>query len=285
MHVITVLARSARIYLWPCVLANAALAGLVVRMPFFVSLQIGFILSLLASAGFLTNDLVDRKIDRVNDKKRLQGEPAKVLWGVGMLAAACLVAAMGIAVLAGGVPVVALSAAVSCGLLLYNFVLRATPVAATVLAASLCCSPIWFPFALQAEHLTWVHYLVVTMTLFGACAREIMLDVGDRPGDAAFGRRTLPVMLGDRVASVLSFVLMCVSCGLGLVLLVQFAQPPLRIGLVAGFVLVSLGAVLKPSLEVVLRPSRPAVNRYVRLTRIGQLLIPTMVLAGTFLLP
>lgn len=84
---------------------------------------------------------------------------------------------------------------------------------------------------------------------------------------------------------MLSFVLMCASCGLGLVLLVQFAPPSVRIVLVAGFVLVSLGAVLKPSFEVVIRPSRPAVDRYVRFTRIGQLLIPTIVLVGTFILP
>ena len=72
---------------------------------------------------------------------------------------------------------------------------------------------------------------------------------------------------------------------MGLVLLVHFARPLLRIALVTGFVLVSLGALLKPSLDVVLCPSRPTVTRYVRLTRIGQLLIPTTVLAGTFLLP
>jgi len=254
-------------------------------MTFSLSLQIGFILSLLASAGFVTNDVVDRRIDRVNDKKRLQDEPAKVLWGAGALAGACFVAAMAIAGFSGSMLVLALSSAVSCGLLLYNFVFRATPVAATALAASLCCSPIWFPFVVRCEHLSWVHYLVVTMSLFGACAREIILDVADHPGDAAFGRRTLPVVFGDRVASVLSFALMCVSCGVGLVLLVQFARPSLRVAVVAGFVLVSLAALLKPSLEVALSPSRPTINRYVRSTRVGQLLIPTMVLAGIFLLP
>jgi 4-hydroxybenzoate polyprenyltransferase len=128
-----------------------------------------------------------------------------------------------------------------------------------------------------------MYWLLLAVALFGVFAREIVLDISDQIGDALSGRYTLPVVLGEAVASVVSLVLMCISCVLGFLLLVWCGMSSLSIVLACCFAFVAVVALLKPSFDVARDRSASTIARYVYLTRIGLLLVPPLILSGTLL--
>ena len=60
-----------RIYLWPIIMINSVVVSIYAEIYYLVGLLIGTGLIFFASGGFLLNDLVDRKTDLINNKKRL----------------------------------------------------------------------------------------------------------------------------------------------------------------------------------------------------------------------
>ena len=279
-----IVVRCCRPYLWVPIFANSIAAGLSVGMATSVSVAVGTILSCLASFGFLLNDILDRRIDKIDRKGRLEDAPAGTIAGAGATGAALAGAGVVLAALTGRYAVLALTLVVLIGLVMYNAALRRVPFVATGLAACLCVSPLWFVMGAEWENVTAAHVLVLKMAVICAFAREVILDLKDLKGDRAFGRYTIPSLLGHRVACVLAVELTLACCGFGVASLLRSPVGPLAVLWIAVFVALVLWLFLRPTLAVLRSGGADAFRVYVAATRTGLLVVPTFLLLGTIVL-
>jgi 4-hydroxybenzoate polyprenyltransferase len=189
--------QSARLYFWPIIAANALAmsAGTGVdpyRMAWFAG-----VLAALASFGFILNDLLDRRIDLVNAAGHYERAAGHALV-VGWVAAAALFAAAASIAWWLGDREYRLAMALSVPLIVYSPLLRRLALVANVTTAALASSPLWAPMILaDAPIALWRLGLLSGAAVF-LVAREIVMDVRDRTGDAAGGRRTLVTWIGPR---------------------------------------------------------------------------------------
>lgn len=154
LHSLATIARCARPYLWSVIFTNCLVAGVSLSMSVPLSLLVAVILSFLASAGFLLNDLLDRQIDKVNKQGRLEDASVATRVGAGVTAAVFAIASLVLTFLTGESVVLLLTLSVLIGLVLYNVVLRRIPFVATAIASCLCASPLWFVMGVQFQHVS-----------------------------------------------------------------------------------------------------------------------------------
>lgn len=201
--------------LW-AVLSTRILAEPLLHMRQVVLL--GLAVALVAGAGNVVNDIADRTIDALNERRNVlnEGFPVAGAWSVYVL----LHVGAGLLTwqLAGELdmwryavllPVVALL------LLLYAFTLKCQPVLGNVLVAALCAGVPALVFL--AEPALWQQLgdsaaaqslgAYVTFAFFGTWARELAKDVQDLDGDRRAGCATLAVRWPTR--RVLALVWAC----------------------------------------------------------------------------
>src|SRR6266511_2372644 len=70
---------SMRLYFWPLIMANIVMMSITLSVAIWPALVFGLSLSVLASYGFLINDLCDRHIDRINRSGHFEHSTATTL--------------------------------------------------------------------------------------------------------------------------------------------------------------------------------------------------------------
>lgn len=205
-----------RLYLWPAIIMNAvAMTEPTYRLR---ALFAGACLCLLASFGFIINDLWDRAVDQANDRERLQHlrRPARV----GMLAFALSLVALAFSFAArAGEFAIPLAVGIATTLVLYTVALRRVLLVANVVAAAVSSSPLWVPLVLFESSMSAFRIGVLAAVFVLLVGREIVLDAKDEVGDRIAGRRTFPTVVGQPASVRLAMVLFA-SAGAGQIMTV-----------------------------------------------------------------
>lgn len=268
---------SCRLYFWPLIAANTAAATYGAGGDPWTSLDLSLVLCLLASFGFLANDLADRRIDLVNRAGHFEHANGGTLLIAAGTALLMVVTAMVLAWDAGPMDLIT-AASIASILLSYSYVLRRLPLVPNLATGVVASSPLWAPLMLSASGgRPWQWWQVGAIVLL-LTAREILMDVRDQLGDIAGGRRTLPIVFGARrCASAAAWLTLA-----GVVLLVL----AIAIGLRQVQVAAQMGALIlaaalaftllreTTSIATAEGDRRDAIQRYVYRTRLAMACLP-----------
>jgi len=187
------------------VLAGGSIALRALRIPNVLVLAamsaVGF-----GMAGYVLNDIWDRAADRVN---RPGGErplaAGRVTRGTADLCVAGgALVGLGAAALVNGTAVLVGLAALAV-LVLYSPVLKRRGLPGNVAVALVAGLPLMYG-AIAVGHAT-AGIVPWTLAAWIHLVREIVKDIDDQAGDRTLGRRTLPLVLGPRRASVVAAAL------------------------------------------------------------------------------
>ncbi|MFK8054660.1 MAG: UbiA family prenyltransferase [Saprospiraceae bacterium] len=167
-------------------------------------LMLGLALGFVAAAGNVINDIADRTIDQLNERKNplLDGFPVSAAWflyvGLNLVA---LFLTWQLAAELNRWAVASLLPLAILGLAGYSFALKCTPLVGNLLVSAFAAGVPGMVFIAEpmiAENLvksasaqSLVVYIVIAF--FGTLARELVKDLEDKHGDAAAGCQTLAV--------------------------------------------------------------------------------------------
>jgi 4-hydroxybenzoate polyprenyltransferase len=162
----------------------------------------------IAAGGYIINDYYDVKIDMIN-------KPARIVVGMLMKRRTAIILHTCInvvGILAGFLvnwKVGTVSAGISFLLWLYAVWLKKTAFAGNILisllsAASLLLLIFYYPFG------TGLIMIYATFAFFISLIREIIKDMEDMKGDAAFGCKTLPIIIGIRKTKTILFLIILI---------------------------------------------------------------------------
>ena len=274
------IARSSRLYFWPIIAANVltmtVVAGGDLRGMALFSLS----LSCLASFGFLVNDLCDRRIDLANDAGHFERSAPATLRAARLAAAAFCGAGLALA-WAVGPQVLAVAAGLAVGLAGYSPILRRAEVVPNVATAVFGSSPLWAPLLLSRSGGTTSQWWLVAAAVVVLVAREILMDVRDRHGDAVVGRRTLATLFGVAVSTRIGFGLtMLAVVPVALAVGAAATQLSFVVGLTVALVaIVTAGLLVVPAARIprdTAADPAQAIQAYVRRSRIAMALVPVL---------
>lgn len=196
---------SARVYFWPLITLNTLAMSFSIDANIFDGAVLGSSLSLLASFGFIFNDICDRRVDNINKAKRLEACTVSDLRKIGGIAALLLMGGLSLASAIGEEPFT-LAALVVFGLIVYTIVLRRILLVATLLSGAMAVSPLWIPLVLWGQNAT-VQWRFIAIMFIMVSAREIILDIKDVNGDGVVCRHTIATVFGLHVAKYAAFIL------------------------------------------------------------------------------
>ncbi len=270
--------KSARVRLWPFIAANAVCMSIAREASIGDSLRLGMMLSLLASYGFIVNDLKDRSIDATNNESRLQNADASTLVSVASAAGFALLVAF-LAAAQINFEAVLFTAALTLGLTAYSVFVRRLLLAATLLSAALSTSPLWVPVLLFHDGPVPFHLLIISAGYLLIMSREIVLDTKDRHGDALGSRRTFATVFGAafayRLASAFSLLGLSVMLFAPITINGYATRQLVSVSLLC---VAAVGYLTFHSLSIAASDTNSAYSRYVSMTRVSMLLIPLLVL-------
>lgn len=260
------LVKSARVYLWPLITANVLAVSWAVDGLHPDAIFLGVALCLLASFGFVLNDIFDRSVDHKNQAGRLEAAPPELLRlakgaAVGLVSLGLLVSSL------VGLQALGFALVVAVGLTLYTVYMRSWLVVSTALAACLSMSPLVGPVILFGASFRAFHLYVLAAAWLVLFGREVLLDVKDVAGDQAGGRATLATTMGASRGSRFGVTIILAGAVFLAVVLVSSA-PPLT-GLVG---MVILACVAIPGLRLVMHSGRGFAS-LVWWSRLGMLLL------------
>lgn len=171
------------------------------------------IVGLIAAGGYLLNDIIDVKTDQANHKRAFinDGTERSLAWlAYGVLVIAPIPYAYSLASEINHPEYMPLYFIVVAMLIVYNLVLKKTPLLGNICVATLCAGVVWVMFLAERESL--LHLKVIDISsytricqialfyyVFAFCsnlAREIIKDVQDMDGDRTVGAHTLPIVVG-----------------------------------------------------------------------------------------
>lgn len=199
--------RSMRFYFWPIVILNTTTMTVAVGGDATRGASFSVVICLLASFGFLLNDLWDRRVDKVNNSGHFESSGRRTIRGGAVVSIVCLIVGLGIAWLVGSTAS-EIAWLVAAGLAAYTVVLRRYLLVPTLLASVLAASPLWAPLLSWPRNVRPMHWVFVAgMTLLLA-ARETLMDVRDRPGDKVGERDTMATLFGPAIAKSAAFTLL-----------------------------------------------------------------------------
>ncbi len=177
---------------------------------------------LIAAAGYVINDYYDIKIDLVN-------KPERIVIGrvVSRRQAIIFHSALNFLAIAIGFTLswrVALLFGV-CAFLLwfYSNILKRTPLLGNILISALSAAVVWA----VGVYLGQYNRLVYSYSIFAFCIsllREIIKDLEDTKGDAAYGCKTFPIVWGMRKTKILLIVILVVFIALVIYQAIQQPQ-------------------------------------------------------------
>ena len=274
--------RSMRFYFWPILALNAATMTMAIGGDVRRGAWFSIVIALLASFGFLLNDLWDRKVDQVNKSGHFENSDKRTI-GLGVaVSTVCLILGMGVASRLGSIEV-RIAALVAVGLVAYSVVLRRYLVIPTLLAGFLAASPLWAPLILWPRNVHPMHWAFVAAMVLLLAARETLMDVRDGKGDRAGARDTITTVFGPRIAkSVAVMLLLGGAVLLCLVLITQLVNLTIRDRFTAAFtVCLVLCLVLIPAYRAVLGSSEngadhAAIQRFVLRSRAAMAFLPLL---------
>ncbi|MFM2190768.1 MAG: hypothetical protein RL491_1154 [Bacteroidota bacterium] len=173
---------------------------------------------LAAASGYIINNLMDVETDRVNGKDRglekIGNQHARLIYFIFTIAAVVVAFVVG----DGSIKSRAfLATAVSCGLLYFYAVdYKRIPVLGNLVVSVLTAFAVAMPMFCDeaASNNEPIRIFVIGYAVFAfllSLSREIIKSCEDMEGDAAFGIRTLPVVVGTR-ASAISAALVALTC-------------------------------------------------------------------------
>lgn len=203
----TLFLQSMRPILWPVISFNAICVAISVGQSPQMGLAYGLVLSLLASFGFVVNDLNDKVIDGLNNTQRLQGLKGAEHRLALIMAWVVLSVALGISALVSPMTFAA-AAAIACGLVLYTYVVRPILFLSNILAAVVIASPCWLPLVDNSTAVSSTHVIILITAVGLACSREMILDLKDRRGDKLGGRSTIATRLSPTWTCMLALCIL-----------------------------------------------------------------------------
>lgn len=171
--------------------------------------------TLITAAGNIQNDLLDRIIDRLSHPDRplvtgsVSAGAARNVMSVGYVIG--LIAAAALSSLA-----LSIAGVVVLGLTLYNLRLSRRPFVGNLAVAIMGALPVLYGGLSTAGFTNERWLLAGTATLIAFwmhLARELLKDAMDIEGDRLAGRRTLPMLLGEKATIRLGAVAMLVAAG------------------------------------------------------------------------
>jgi 4-hydroxybenzoate polyprenyltransferase len=178
----------------------------VIADPYMFSLSMSTLL--IAAGGYIINDYYDVKIDMINKPERIV---------VGMLmkrrTAIILHTCINLAGIIAGFlvnwKVGMISAIISFLLWLYSVWLKKTAFAGNILISLLSGTSLLLLTFYYHSNIE-VIFIYAIFAFFISLIREIIKDMEDMKGDAAFGCKTLPIIVGIRKTKTILFLLIIV---------------------------------------------------------------------------
>lgn len=167
---------------------------------------------LVCAAGNVVNDLVDIRADRMNHPERMLVTGALTKHYALLLAVACNVAALVLAVFVNLDTLVAVFVAIVF-LMAYNFALKNMPVAGNVVVGVLGGLTFLVGGMAVDPVLAWILPGPLVPAAFAVLfhlVREIVKDAQDIEGDRVVGASSLPLTFGTRAALSVALVLFAV---------------------------------------------------------------------------
>jgi len=274
-----------RLYFWPVLTLNTiamtrAIRGNVGRGAWF-----SIVICLLASYGFLLNDLWDRKIDKVNQSRHFENSGTWTI-GFGALATiSCLVVGVGVASSLGPIEL-RIAWLLAAGLAAYTLFLRRYLVIPTLLASLLAASPLWTPLVLWPGSVQPAHWIFATGMILLLAARETLMDVRDWNGDRVGRRDTLAIVFGSRIAArAAGASLISGATLLAFVVLTEMVKLEILYRVAAAFVVyLIIGLVMIPAGKAIavlskIREDHAAIQRFVLQSRTAMAFLPLLTLS------
>ncbi len=198
--------RSGRLYLWPIIVANSTLMVVYDGGQAITGVLVGAGLCLLASFGFVLNDLVDRETDRVNEANRLENADRQTLVMASIVGGLCLFLGLGVLMAISARAAVA-GVGVAAVLSAYSLFLRKVLLVSNLSAALVDSSPLWMPLVVVGAKADSFQAALIMAALIFFVGREILLDVKDLPGDLHGNRVTFATVFGRDIATFLATLL------------------------------------------------------------------------------
>jgi len=271
--------QSGRFYFWPIIAANVVSITVAVKGDAITAVGLSVVISCLASAGFLLNDLWDRKIDLVNQAGHFENsDRATIKRGI----------VSGLMLLLGGLIfayylgplVLCIALGLATALLAYTVVLRKLLLIPTTIAAVVAASPLWAPLMVWRDNTDGWKWLFVIANILILAARELFMDARDQLGDMAGNRDTLATVFGRRITKTAALILSFAGSALFLgVVIADF----FRLTATWGFAALSVAGaviylVLQPAVVTLgsVTEERTAIQRYVYRSRAAMALMPVV---------
>lgn len=181
-----------------------------VRQVLMLGLAMGFV----AAAGNVINDIADRTIDQLNERKNplLEGFPVSLAWIMYVvLNLAAVVLTWQLAAELNRWVVASLLPVAILGLATYSFAFKCKPLIGNIVVSLFAAGVpglVYIAEPMIAENLytsaaaqSLVVYILIAF--FGTLARELVKDLEDKQGDAAAGCQTLAVIRPEKDILVL----------------------------------------------------------------------------------
>ena len=175
-------------------------SGAMQLLPSFAFLILSFGTILVAAAGYVINDYYDIKIDLVN-------KPGRIVIGRIITRRQALLIHSIFNFIAIGMGLflswrVALYFA-GCAFLLwlYSNYLKRTPLIGNIIVSLLTAATIWIISLYYRENDRLI-YVYSLFAFFISLLREVIKDIEDTKGDATYGCKTLPILIGVRKTKI-----------------------------------------------------------------------------------
>jgi 4-hydroxybenzoate polyprenyltransferase len=274
------IAHSARLNLWLFIGLNAVTTGIVAGLDVVIASLFALCLSLLASFGFISNDIIDRKIDTTIHPDRLAFVSASTIRLARMMMWALLLVALAIAWFLGTNAILVVgSLAISLGA--YSLVLRKQLFIATIVCAYSVTSPIWAPFLVAGIFIPPYQLALAIVAFVIVSARETIMDLIDIEGDRIGGRDTIATLMGERVSIVAATVLTSTAILILLVVCIWRSLTMPLIGAVAiaaGIVTVGWLAIWPTVRLITNQEGKQVLHTFIRQTRWAMALLPLFII-------
>jgi len=275
---ISIAIRSARLVLALPIFINVWILTFLLLHSWRDGFLLGTALSCISAFGFLINDLWDLRADRENKSGRLESAPPIVLVIAATLAASFLIAGLSGGILLGTRGFTGLLA-ISIGLIAYTYWIRPKLILANLLAAVLASSPVWLPNVVFNQPPNLAQSVLISVAAIMLFGREIVFDVVDEAGDAKVKRRTLPILLGKKVAIRFAAIWQLSGCALlTLFSVIMLRDLPFDMGLLLCVTLIIFVILLVPINFTVFQENENCrlIQRFILRTRLAMCLLPVI---------
>ena len=221
--------------------------GSLFKLSHFLVLSLATIC--IAAAGYVHNDIIDLKADRINKPHEVYYEDQishnKTLLFCGLLAIIGISLGVGVSFVVGNLAYSWLFIITSALLYAYNSFLKRIPVVGNIVTSAIVTFSLLIVWIFETQALLQapvenifinegrtIFYFVITLAFMLNLLRELVKDVQDLNGDYAMGYQTLPILIGSkRTMIVCTFITLAVLFNNALFTFI-YANGILKIGVI-----------------------------------------------------